>query len=220
MMSSVRPSAKYSCSGSPLMFWNGRTAIEGLFGSGSGSAGSAAGARVGASWRGLPRRRFFRLASADAASSTCTSPTKRNPRLCAVRIRACVLPSSPIARRAALMREFSAASDTMRPCQTASNSSSLLTIRSRCCTQIGEHIEHLRFDRHDCTGAPQFLLHEIDFIGAEAKDQVSLPKHDANRTLPPGRRAKSDRRWPLQTKRYHDFRNLQRISRRITTLSS
>ena len=34
MMSSVRPSAKYSCSGSPLMFWNGKTAIEGLFGSG------------------------------------------------------------------------------------------------------------------------------------------------------------------------------------------
>ncbi len=27
MMSSTIPSAKYSCSGSPLMFWNGRTAI-------------------------------------------------------------------------------------------------------------------------------------------------------------------------------------------------
>ena len=29
------PSAKYSCSGSPLMLWNGRTAIEGLSGSAS-----------------------------------------------------------------------------------------------------------------------------------------------------------------------------------------
>ena len=29
------PSAKYSCSGSPLMFVNGRTAMEGLSGSGS-----------------------------------------------------------------------------------------------------------------------------------------------------------------------------------------
>ncbi len=28
-------SAKYSCSGSPLMFWNGRMAIEGLAGCGS-----------------------------------------------------------------------------------------------------------------------------------------------------------------------------------------
>ena len=36
IMSSTTPSAKYSCSGSPLMFWNGRTAIEGLSGSGSG----------------------------------------------------------------------------------------------------------------------------------------------------------------------------------------
>jgi hypothetical protein len=32
MISSTSPSAKYSCSGSPLMFWNGRTAIEGLSG--------------------------------------------------------------------------------------------------------------------------------------------------------------------------------------------
>ena len=36
MMSSTMPSAKYSCSGSPLMFWNGSTAMEGLSGSGSG----------------------------------------------------------------------------------------------------------------------------------------------------------------------------------------
>ncbi len=35
MMSSTRPSTKYSCSGSPLMFWNGSTAIDGLSGSGS-----------------------------------------------------------------------------------------------------------------------------------------------------------------------------------------
>ena len=32
LMSSTIPSAKYSCSGSPLMFWRGRTAIEGLSG--------------------------------------------------------------------------------------------------------------------------------------------------------------------------------------------
>ena len=33
MISSTMPSAKYSCSGSPLMFWNGSTAIDGLSGS-------------------------------------------------------------------------------------------------------------------------------------------------------------------------------------------
>jgi hypothetical protein len=37
MISSTMPSAKYSCSGSPLRFWNGSTAIDGL----PGSAGSA-----------------------------------------------------------------------------------------------------------------------------------------------------------------------------------
>jgi hypothetical protein len=36
VMSSTIPSAKYSCSGSPDMFWNGNTAIEGLSGSASG----------------------------------------------------------------------------------------------------------------------------------------------------------------------------------------
>ena len=35
MISSTMPSPKYSCSGSPLMFWNGRTAIDGLSGNGS-----------------------------------------------------------------------------------------------------------------------------------------------------------------------------------------
>src|ERR1700687_4369292 len=34
MISSTMPSAKYSCSGSPLMFWNGITASDGLSGSG------------------------------------------------------------------------------------------------------------------------------------------------------------------------------------------
>lgn len=40
MMSSTMPSAKCSCPASPLMFWNGSTAIEGLSGSASGEAGS------------------------------------------------------------------------------------------------------------------------------------------------------------------------------------
>ena len=38
MMSSVMPSVKYSCSGSPLIFWNGNTATEGLSGRASGAS--------------------------------------------------------------------------------------------------------------------------------------------------------------------------------------
>ena len=40
MISSTMPSAKYSCSGSPLILANGNTAIDGL--SGSGRAGGSA----------------------------------------------------------------------------------------------------------------------------------------------------------------------------------
>src|SRR5439155_11841712 len=38
MISSTMPSAKYSCSGSPLILAKGSTAIDGLSGSGGGSA--------------------------------------------------------------------------------------------------------------------------------------------------------------------------------------
>jgi hypothetical protein len=58
MMSSTMPSAKYSCSGSPLMFWNGRTAIEGLSGRARRSAGLSAGVSLvdaaGFAWAGSP----------------------------------------------------------------------------------------------------------------------------------------------------------------------
>jgi hypothetical protein len=50
VMSSTMPSAKYSCSGSPLMFWNGKTATDGLSGSGQQ-------ARVGASTATSPATR-------------------------------------------------------------------------------------------------------------------------------------------------------------------
>ena len=44
MISSTMPSAKYSCSGSPLRFSNGNTAMEGL----SGKAGAVVGDNFGA----------------------------------------------------------------------------------------------------------------------------------------------------------------------------
>jgi hypothetical protein len=36
VISSTTPSTKYSCSASPVMFWNGNTASEGLSGSDKG----------------------------------------------------------------------------------------------------------------------------------------------------------------------------------------
>ena len=38
--------------------------------------------------------------------------------------------------------------------------------------QIGEHVEDLRLDRHGRAGVPQFLPHQIDLIGAEAENQT------------------------------------------------
>ena len=49
-MSSTRPSTKYSCSGSPLMFWNGSAAMDGFSRTaGAAAAGFAAGEGLGAS---------------------------------------------------------------------------------------------------------------------------------------------------------------------------
>src|SRR6185436_4460192 len=113
MMSSVRPWAKYSCSGSSLRFAKGRTATEGL----------SERARVG-------------LGDADAMLGgtgpvelfpSRTMPTKRTPLRGSVLIRRCDSPLSPIAIRAALMQLVSAESETSRPSQTPAIKSSLLT---------------------------------------------------------------------------------------------
>ena len=72
VMSSTMPSAKYSCSGSPLMFWNGSTAIDGL--SGSASAG-----RSGAPSRTRNTRivaaMFFSSGAPRSSTSSASLPT-------------------------------------------------------------------------------------------------------------------------------------------------
>ena len=95
MMSSLIPSEKYSCSGSPLIFVKGSTAMAGRSGSGSTvDAGSWLPSGGGsASWDGsLP------------SSCVCTTPMKRRPLRGIVRISFWLRPLSPTAVRAALMR--------------------------------------------------------------------------------------------------------------------
>src|ERR1051325_9543406 len=88
MMSSTMPSAKYSCSGSLLMFWNGSTAIDGL--SGIESEGPpVADAPSGAAW-------------AAWSVASCAAPTKRMPLRGSVLIRRCSSPLSASAVRAQL----------------------------------------------------------------------------------------------------------------------
>ena len=76
----------------------------------------------------------------------------------------CRLPVSPIARRAALTRLLSVVSETMRPCQTFVKSSSLLTTRSRCSTQIDEHIEDLGAQDGISATRPAELAHAPESI--------------------------------------------------------
>jgi len=116
MISSTMPSAKYSCSGSPLRLANGSTAIDGLSGSAnSGRRGSAANSGAGAT----------------GAPSSRASPTKRTPLRAEVRIRPRAVPLSPTARRAAAIRLSSVALETIRPPHTDTRRSSFLTTRSR-----------------------------------------------------------------------------------------
>ena len=83
MMSSTMPSAKYSCSGSPLMFWNGRTAIDGL--SGSGSGGAFRRAEADAEHTGSLPAMFFSAGS--PRSSTSSSSLSTRPRARGMRCR-------------------------------------------------------------------------------------------------------------------------------------
>ena len=115
MMSSLMPSEKYSCAGSPLMLMKGSTAIAGRSGSGRVAADVSR-----ACGPGVP-----------VVRPAATSPTKRIPLRATVRISRCSSPLSSIARRTALMRLDSVESETTRPFQMASSRSSRVTTRSR-----------------------------------------------------------------------------------------
>ena len=118
MMSSLMPSEKYFCSGSPLALTKGSTAMVGR------SDGEPARRADGVSAAGAPGSGRIR-----------TSPTKRTPRRGTVRISRCSSPLSPTARRAALMRLTRVESETTRPPHTEAMRSSLATTRLRFSTR-------------------------------------------------------------------------------------
>src|SRR5258708_7028263 len=98
------------------MYWNGRTAIEGL----SGSVSEEFWEALKGSATDLPM---------DLGSSCCTVPINRRPLRGSVLISRCCPPWSSTDALAALMHVATAESDMLRLCQTALISSSLLTTR-------------------------------------------------------------------------------------------
>ena len=151
MMSSLMPSEKYSCSGSPLMLVNGSTAMAGR--SGSGKCGG-------------PRRSLASgPAEASLRSASSTAPTKRTPLRATVRISRCSSPLSLSARRAALMRlvEGRFRHDAAVPDRVEQ-----IVLRHHALAiahQIIDEVEHLRLDGDQRVRpaqlAPLRIEHEI-----------------------------------------------------------
>ena len=106
MMSSLMPSEKYSCSGSPLMLVNGKH-----------RDGGPIGQRQARRRCRLDRRTRLPAARIRAGCCARTSPTKRKPLRAMVRISLWSLPLSPTALRAALIRLVRVDSETIRPSQ-------------------------------------------------------------------------------------------------------
>ena len=75
--------------------------------------------------------------------------------------------------------------------------------------------------RRSCRRAPVEICHvhvpHLETAGTIPPSQRGPHRTPSARAVPYTRQLV---RWPLRIKRYHDFQNLQRISRRITTLSS
>jgi hypothetical protein len=86
-----------------------------------------------------------------------------------VRIDFCASPLSPMARRAAATQAVRADSDTIRPCQTASNllADDAIAIRH----QEDQQIEHQRFQRHRPVVQTEFPPDGIERVAVEQEAQ-------------------------------------------------
>src|SRR4029077_19306422 len=147
MMSSLIPSEKYSCSGSPLRFTKGSTAMAGRSGIGRAARDDSwASACARDSWpRGSP-----------PIGPTCTSPTKRRPLRAMVRISFWLSPLSPTALRAALMRLVKGGVGNDPATPNRCNQVVLADHPVAVLNQINQQVEYLRLDGNGLGAAAQF----------------------------------------------------------------
>ncbi len=104
---------------------------------------------------------------------------KRTPLRVKVRINRCAAPSSPSARRTALIRVVSADSETIRPPHTACKQIVLADHPVPVLHQIGQQIEDLGFDVNQFAAATQFAALDVEPVVAKRQTTPapgSLPR--------------------------------------------
>ena len=174
MMSSTTPSAKYSCSGSPLRFRNGSTASEGFSGSASVSGGAVA-------CSGLSSR----CPGGSSGDCSLTSATNRKPLRGIVRITLWASPLSPSAFRTALIWLVRVNSETNRPFHTDVEQLVLAHHALAIADEVDQKVEHLRPDRNCVLSARKLPAVGIEHEISEQELQFAPPAA-AHGTCPHG----------------------------------
>ena len=160
MMSSLIPSEKYSCSGSPLMLMKGSTAIAGR--SGRGSAGACCFSADGA-------------AAAVLSAVSVTSPTKRTPLRAdgadqPLRL-AAVVDGAPCRIDPAGQRRFGDDAAVPDRIEQVVAGHHAVAVRD----QIEQQVEHLRFDGDKRIRPAQFATGGIEHEILKLECHASAP---------------------------------------------
>ena len=108
------------------------------------------------------------LPTAAGASSTTRCATNWYPRPRTVLMKRCDSPSSPSARRAALIRLVRAASPTNRPAPYRVEQLFLGDAALVVAYQLGQDVEHLRFDTNHLVTVTQFVALGVEDESIEA----------------------------------------------------
>ena len=175
MMSSLMPSEKYSCSGSPLMLMKGSTAMAGR--SGSGKAGASARGFQPAWTGGICRFVVIWLRAHVADEAEALARDSADQLLVLAAVADCLSRGIDAAGQGRI-RHDPAAPDRSDEIVLADDAIAVLH-------QVNQQVEHLRLDVYRNFGAPEFAPFNIDLVVTKAEDHA--------RARHPGRARKKQR---------------------------
>ena len=165
MMSSLMPSEKYSCSGSPLMLVNGSTAMAGRSGSGMTLRACASPMRLRAGAAGDEPMLDAHSHVADEAKALARDGADQPLLLAAVADRLARGIDAAGQRR---FRNDAAAPDRVDKVVLADDALAVLH-------QVIEQVEHLRLDGNRVGAAPQLAPVRVEHMIAKEKLHVAAP---------------------------------------------